>query len=262
MRLLLNSALILFIIASFVGEACPAVKTLAVTQVWQHKDTNMNCVPCGSAVPHAWNDALVCMHCGTYCAPASCSMYALYYSRPVPFTNQDNIYDNAKILGGEILGNSILETHGLGMYQGLAMKPPEIQNAFFYAVGIAPVQFGPNGTENPLISCTDVTWCIDSGVPILWVDMGSWPQGQTTLPPEIIYDSGHCKIIAGYDDKNTAECADDDYLIYDPWPASGSPYWLPQNQVIDIVDVYLSTSAVFGNEEESWGAIKRLFDEK
>jgi hypothetical protein len=261
MRHVLTFFITVAILTILVAQGNAVQNTLPITQVWQHKDTNMNCVPGASAVPHAWNHATVCIHCGTYCAPASCAMYAIYTGRPAPFINQDNIYDNAKVLGGEILGNGILETHGLGMYPGLAMKPPEIQNAFTYAVGIVPFQFGPQGTPNPLITCSDVIWCIDTNIPILWIDMGSWPSDQTTLPDEIIYDSGHCKIIAGYDDKDTADCTDDDYLIYDPWPNSGSPYWLPQNQVIDVVDVYLSTLSVYGVEGKSWGAIKKLLDE-
>jgi len=250
--------LVLSVLFVSAGEAPAVQNTLTVTQVWQHKDTNMQCIPCASAAPHVWNHATVCIHCGTYCVPAACAMYAMYFARPVPFINQDDIYDNAKMLGGEILGNGILETHGLGMYAGTAMYPPEIQMAFQYAVGIVPFQFGPQGTPNPLLSCSDVTWCIDTSIPILWIDMGTWPDDQTTLPEEIIDDSGHCKIIAGYDDMDTADCNDDLFLIYDPWPNSGSPYWLPQNQVIDVVDVYLSTLSVYGTEQTSWGAIKQL----
>ncbi|MBN2071578.1 MAG: C39 family peptidase [Candidatus Krumholzibacteriota bacterium] len=221
----------------------------------------MICIPGASAAPHAPNHALVCMHCGTYCAPASCAMYALFTGRGAPFINQDDIYDNSKVLGGEIMGNGILETHALGMYAGTAMKPPEIQNAFTYAVGIVPFQFGPQLTTNPLLTCSDVIWCINTDIPILWIDMGSWPQDQTTLPEEIIYDSGHCKIIAGYDDLDTAECEDDMYLIYDPWPNSGSPYFLPGNQVIDVVDIYLSITSVHGTDDDTWGKIKSIFNE-
>lgn len=233
-------------------------KTLAVPQVWQHKDTNMNCIPGVSAVPHVWNHATAagCVHCGMYCAPAACAMYAQFTGRPAPFINQDDIYDNSKILGGEMLGNGQLETHGLGMYPGLGGKPPEIQGAFQYAVGIIPFQFGPGGTANPMLSCMDVIWCIKTGIPLLWVDMGNWPQDQDTIPEDLYYDSGHCKIIAGYNDQDTAACEDDTYLIYDPWPTSGSPYWLPQAQVIDNVDVYLSTTSTYSNDESSWGSIK------
>ena len=71
--------------------------------------------------------------------------------------------------------------------------------------------------------------------------MGQWPEGQTTLPDELIYDSGHCMIIAGYDDMDTPQdCTDDQYLIYDPWPLSGSPYWKPGVQVLDLVDVEIA----------------------
>ncbi len=261
MRHLLIFSVAAVILVVLSAQVSAVQNTLAITQVWQHKDTNMNCVPGGSAVPHAWNDATICMHCGTYCAPASCAMYAIFTGRIAPFINQDDIYDNAKLMGGEILKNGILETHGLGMYPGLGGKPPEIQTAFTYAVGIAPFQFGPQGTTNPLLDCSDVIWCIKTGIPILWIDMCQWPADQTTLPDEIIYDSGHCKIIAGYDDKDTPDCSDDDYLIYDPWPNSGSSYWLPQNQVIDVTDVYLSTTSVYGAEATSWGVIKTLFDE-
>ena len=258
MRNLLMLFLVLSVLFASAGDASAIQKTLTIPQVWQHKDTNMQCIPGGTAFPHAWNHALTCIHCGTYCAPAACAMYAMYSGRPGPFINQDDIYDNSKMLGGEILGNGILETHGLGMYAGTATKPPEIQNAFQYAVGIVPFQFGPQLTTNPLLTCSDVVWCIDTSIPILWVDMGSWPQDQTTLPEEILYDSGHCKIIAGYDDLDTADYSDDLYLIYDPWPTSGSSYWLPQIQVIDVVDVYLCTLSVYGTESSSWGAIKKL----
>ncbi len=262
MRNLLILFVVLTVAACWSVEARAIQNTLAVTQIWQHKDTNMPCVPGGSAVPHAWNHAPLCVHCGTYCAPAACAMYGAFMGKVPPFINQDNIYDNAKLLGGEILNNNMLETHGLGMYPGLGMKPPEIQTAFNYAVGIAPFQFGPNGTANPLLTCSDVIWCIVTGIPILWIDMGSWPQDQTNVPEELYYDSGHCKIIAGYDDNDTADCNDDFYLIYDPWPNSGSPYWLPQNQVIDPVDVYLSTTSVYESEDTSWGAIKQIDNQK
>jgi hypothetical protein len=259
MRNVLIVCLALVFLSLSAGESIAVVKTLGVTQVWQHKDTNMNCVPGGSAAAHVWNHATAagCVHCGMYCAPASCAMYAIFMGRGAPFINQDDIYDNSKA-APEILGNGTLETHGLGMYPGLGGKPPEIQNAFAYAVGIVPFQFGPQGTPNPVLTCMDVLWCIDTGIPILWIDMGIWPTDQDTVPEELYYDSGHCKIIAGYDDKDTAACDDDEYLIYDPWPTSGSSYWLGQAQVVDNFDVFLSTLSVYATEETSWGKIKTL----
>lgn len=232
--------------------------TLAITQVWQHKDTGMLCSPGADATIHSWNHATVCMHCGTYCAPAACSMYALYFGALPPNTNQDDIYDNAKLSGGEILANGILETHALGMYAGTATKPPEIQTAFQYAVGVWPTQWGPGGSPFNMLTPPMVITLIDGNNPVLWVDMGSWPADQTTIPEELYYDSGHCKIIAGYDDMNTADFSDDQYLIYDPWPNSGSPYWLPQTQVLDQVDVYLSIWNGIATDDASWGAVKKL----
>ena len=75
-------------------------------------------------------------------------------------------------------------------------------------------------------------------------------------------DQGHAKVIAGYDDSDTADFKDDLCLIYDPWPeyndmsilpknatkgpgGTFDPYWLPLNDVnlsdkddIHIVDKY------------------------
>jgi len=47
----------------------------------------------------------------------------------------------------EITGNDTLETHGVGMYCGIGMSAPEIQNAFIYGVGVVPFQFGPLGSS-------------------------------------------------------------------------------------------------------------------
>ena len=259
MRFLLISVLAITLAACLFASAFAVSVSLPITQVWQHKDTNMLCVPAADATIHAWNHATVCMHCGTYCAPAACSMYALYWGRGVPFTNQDDIYDNAKLSGGEILANGMLETHGLGMYAGTPMKQPEIQTAFNYAVGIWPFQWGPQGSQNPLLTHQNVVSLIDHNNPVLWIDMGTWPSDQSTIPVELYYDSGHCKIIAGYNDMNTPNPADDQYLIYDPWPNSGSSYWLAVNQVIDPVDIYLSVWDCIGTKEASWGSIKRMF---
>jgi hypothetical protein len=254
-----STAVLAVLLVSCLASGAPAGQfTLAITQVWQHKDTNMLCIPGADPTIHAWNHATVCMHCGTYCAPAACSMYALYFGAVPPRTDQDHIYDNAKLSGGEILGNGMLETHALGMYAGTAMKPPEIQTAFQYAVGMWPTQWGPTGSPFTLLTPGMVIILIHGNNPILWIDMGSWPADQETIPEELYYDSGHCKIIAGYDDMGTADYVDDQYLIYDPWPNSSSPYWLPQAQVIDVVDIYLSIWDGISTEDSSWGAVKRL----
>ena len=240
-------------------NASAGQRTHAITQVWQHKDTGMLCAPAGDATVHAWNHATVCIHCGTYCAPAACAMYAIFWGSVPPQTNQDDIYDNAKLSGGEVIGNGILDTHGLGMYAGTGGHQPEVQTAFAYAVGVWPFQWGPQGTALPLLTHPIVVVLIDYGKPILWIDMANWPSDQETLPEEILYDSGHCKSIAGYDDMDTADFNDDQYLIYDPWPNSGSPYWQTQITVIDPNDIYLAVWDGIGTEEAAWGTIKLLF---
>ena len=70
----------------------------------------MWCNVCGAGIVHAANHATLCPHCGMYCGPAACSMYAGFKGRLAPFVNQDDIYDNGKSAQGEIMGNGTLET--------------------------------------------------------------------------------------------------------------------------------------------------------
>jgi hypothetical protein len=130
-------------------------------------------------------------------------MYAMFMARGIPFTNQDDIYDNGKSAQGEVVGNGTLETHGVGMYVGLGGWPPEVQQAFAYAVGIQPYQHGPVANGFPVITAAIVKWYIDNNQPILWIDIGTWPPDQSGIPSGLYYESGHCKIISGYDDNNT-----------------------------------------------------------
>jgi hypothetical protein len=209
---------------------------------------------------HSWDCANLnaCPYCEAYCAPAAAAMIGIFQGQPSPYIDIDNIYDNSKVQG-EIMGNGILETRGVGMYAGVGGTPPEVQNAFIYSVGIAPFQHGPLGTANPLMTYEIVTWFIDHNQPILWVDIGNWPPDQEVLPEELENDSGHCKVICGYDDLDTADWADDLLLIYDPWPASGSPYWLGHSQVVDLNDVYLTMIQSVGVSVESWSSIKSMY---
>ena len=266
MRRLLSIVVAACLLCAFTSGAYSAQTTLAITQVWQHKDTTMPCalssvpqLPAGKV--HDWNCATAntCPYCSGYCAPAAASMVGLFVGQVAPFVDIDNIYDNAKV-DGEIMGNGILETRGVGMYAGVGSTPIEIQNAFTYASGIVPFQHGPLGTPNPLITYEIIKWYIDNNHLTLWVDIGSWPADQGVLPSETLTDSGHCKIIAGYDDLDTPDLADDLLLIYDPWPTSGSTYWLAHGLVVDANDVYLSTNQAFANEEATWGQIKNMFE--
>ena len=248
-------------------EAFGAQTTLAVTQVWQHKDTTMPTAltelsgALRSNRVHDWDCATArsCPYCEAYCGPAAVSMIGLFQGQAAPFVDIDNIYDNAKVTG-EIMGNGILETRGVGMYAGVGSTPPEVQNAYAYSVGIVPFQHGPLGTPNPAMTYEIIRWYIDNNHPVLWVDIGNWPSDQGVLPSETLTDSGHCKVIAGYDDLDTADLSDDLLLIYDPWPTSGSSYWLAHGVVVDANDVYLSTTQAFANEEATWGQIKNMFE--
>ena len=188
-------------------------------------------------------------------------MIGLFQGQTAPFVDIDNIYDNSKV-DGEIMGNGILETRGVGMYADVGTTPPEVQNAFTYAVGIVPFQHGPIGTANPLITYEIIMWYIDHSQPILWVDMTNWPPDQEVLPTETLDNSGHCKVIAGYDDLDTPDTADDLLLIYDPWPTSGSPYWVAHGQVVDASDIYLTMSQAVGVEDASWGSIKDMYSDE
>jgi len=235
---------------------------LPVPLIHQHKDTPMPCVapfpPCPMPVaPHAWNDAKGpdgvygtaddCPHCSCYCAPASIAMIATYRGVPVPMFQQDDIYDAGKASLGDVPGDKILGTHGVGMFDGTGGLPPEVQNAMTWAVG--PIVQHNQGDASAL------------------TDYGGWPGNMSAAypgdpsgepPTSYRYDQGHAKVIGGYEDNGTADFIDDLCLIYDPWPeytdmnilptnaslgpgGTYDPYWLPLNDVnlADIQDIYL-----------------------
>jgi hypothetical protein len=157
-------------------------------------------------------------------------------------------------------GNGTIETHGVGMFAGVGGTPAEVQGAFTYAVGIQPFQHGPVASGLPMITPLIIEAYINSNQPVLWVDWGNWPADMDSIPADIANDSGHCKIIAGYNDGGTVgNFADDTFLIVDPWPTSGSPYWLAQQLVVDPADIYLTTSAPVATATQTWSGIKNLF---
>lgn len=260
MKRLILPFTIIALAVSVAATAFGAQVTLAVPQIWQHKDTNMLCTVDGNHNIHPWNHAPNCPHCKMYCAPAAAAMYGAFEGRLAPFTNQDDIYDAAKTSQGEIAGNGTIETHGVGMFAGVGGTPPEVQNAFTYAVGMLPFQHGPVAGGFPMITPLLVEAYIDNNQPVLWVDWGNWPADMDSIPADIINESGHCRIIAGYDDGGTpGNFGDDRFLIVDPWPTSGSPYWLAQGVVIDPVDIYLSVTGPIAAAKPTWGGIKSLF---
>ncbi|MBN1677097.1 MAG: hypothetical protein JW880_01020 [Candidatus Thermoplasmatota archaeon] len=251
---------------------------LPVPLIYQHKDTNMACIavpPCFPPnAPHAWNDAKGadgiygspddCPHCSCYCAPASIAMIATYRAQPVPLTQQDDIYDAGKSSLGDVPGDLLLSTHGVGMFHGIGGWPPEVQAAMIWAVG-AIIQH--NQGDGSALTAAVLQQYILNSHPVLWLDNGGWPSnmsaqypGDSTEEPPVSYryDQGHAKVIGGYDDKGTAMTNDDLCLIYDPWPeyndlsvlptnasqgpgGTYDPYWLPLNDVnlADFQDVYL-----------------------
>jgi hypothetical protein len=246
--------------------AWSTVVMLPIPQAWQHKDTTMPCVAAPPAppinAPHPTNDAPGCRHCGYYCAPASISMFAQYRGRTGVLTQQDNIYDWGKFLHGEIPANGIIETTGVGMYDvPIAMGGPggEVQAAFSWSVA-NPYQWGLVNFGGLPMTGVLVILCIEDNIPILWCDHYNWPDGMEPEPdPANNEVTGHCKIIAGYDDKDTADTSDDDYLIYDPWPTSGSPYWQAANTVLSPLDVYLTDFDPVPNDQTTWGGMKTLY---
>lgn len=251
---------------------------LPIALIYQHKDTNMPCVampPCAPPnAPHAWNDAKGpdgvygspddCPHCSCYCAPASIAMISTYRASPAPCNQQDDIYDAGKSTLGDVAGDLILSTHGVGMFDGFGGWPPEVQVSMIWAVG-AIIQH--NQVDGSALTAAMLRQYIFNSHPVLWLDHGGWPSNMTGLYPgdptedpplTYRYDQGHAKVIGGYEDKGTAETGDDLCLIYDPWPeyndmsilptnasqgpgGTYDPYWLPLNDVnlADIQDMYL-----------------------
>ena len=252
-------------------ETQAVIPMLAV--IYQHKDTVMPCVaipPCAPGV-HAWNDTSGpdtiygngddCPHCSCYCAPASIAMISTVYGMAVPFIDQDQIYDNGKLVPPEITGSGVIETHGVGMYDGTGGTPIEVQGAMIWSLmGMGILQHDLSITMNPLTPAQLQTY-ISSWQPVLWLDHGGWPSNQSSAypPSDARNEQGHAKVIGGYDDNGTANTTSDDLcLIFDPWPeytdkgilpknatqyAGGvfDPYWLPLSDVnlTDVSDIFL-----------------------
>jgi len=245
-----------------INNARKSTTILNVPLIYQHKDTSMQCTACGASNsnPHAWNDASGqdgiygtvddCPHCSVYCAPASIAMIATYHGFSAPLTQQDDIYDNGKQSDGEIRGDGILQTHGVGMYDGIGGRPAEVQTSFQWAIG----NFRQYGAGNQPLTGDVVISSIDNGTPILWLDHFGWPQNLSHNLPgwyNITNDQGHAKVIIGYDDNNTpTNYSDDRYLINDPWPeytdksilplnatlgpnGAYDPYWIPASMVLN-----------------------------
>jgi hypothetical protein len=238
----------------------------------QHKDSNMVCVPDGPyCVPpngaHAWNDAKGadgfygtvddCPHCSCYCVPACISMIAVYRGIAGIFIVQDQIYDNGKSTLGETLGDGVLQTHGVGMFDGTGGWAKEVQTSFQWSLGI--VGYIEHNSSNPL-TVPVLAQYIAFGYPVLWLDRDGWPANQSASYPSLTYkaDLGHAKVIAGWNDSDTPlDTSDDMCLIYDPWPeyndagilpmdaiqgpgGTFDPYWLPLNDVLnDTNDIFL-----------------------
>jgi len=240
----------------------------------QHKDTMMLCkagVPCPPvpSPPHVPNDVkgvdLVygtnddCPHCSAYCAPASIAMIATFRGVGLPFTQQDDIYDAGKKTAGEIQGNGIIETHGMGMFSGIlgTGSPWEVQDAFNWSIGL---HIQHNQGDGTALTAAQLESYIVLGHPVLWLDHGGFPENLSSQAYSSSYtaEQGHAKVIAGYYNNDTADRVDDLCLIFDPWPeyndkgilpvnatkgpgGSFDPYWLPLNDVnlSDPLDQYL-----------------------
>ena len=131
--------------------------------------------------------------------------------------------------------------------------------SFTFAVAV-PLQWGPVPQGNPPMTGDLVISCIDNDVPILWCDHGGYP-GEMFPPPsgETLENSGHAKIIAGYDNQDTADFNDDEYYIFHPWPTSVSPYWVGSTNVLDPLDVYITDYDPTPIEMHTWGGVKRLY---
>jgi hypothetical protein len=247
---------------------------ISMQLLYQHKDTSS--IPCNAMPPQfppcpifgahgeycvpgptgSYGDNDDCVHCSAYCAPASIAMVSSAYGKIGNLIKQDYIYDNGKSTSPEVKGNGSHETHGVGMFDGSGGKLKEVQTALDYALdGI---------THHQHDSADPIDWIIlkdyiNMNCLVLWLDHGGWPANQSELwpPAENQQDQGHAKVIAGYDDKDTVDPADDLCLIYDPWPYYNhkqglpanalkgpgdtfDPYWLPQSDVLnDPNDIFL-----------------------
>ncbi len=264
-QLLLGLLAVLLLAPTLAGAK---VVTLNIPQLWQHKDTVMPCVavpnPCGPVVHAANHAAAACRHCGYYCVPACIAMISLYRGGGGNKVLQDWIYDNGKLSGGEIPGDGILQTHGVGMFDRSALAsglPDEVVTAFQWTRGLALIYiWGPVNQGFLPLTPAYIIQCLDDNIPIIWCDHFGWPDG--IYPPpvdEIAECSGHAKIIAGYNDQGTAATGDDRYFIFDPWPVSGSPYWIGQQPLLDPRDVFYADFDPVPDEQITWGVVKELF---
>ncbi len=184
-------------------------------------------------------------------------MIAVYRGMGGNFKIQDQIYDNGKSTPPEILGDAVLQTHGVGMYDGTGGTPKEVQASFQWALGI--VGYIEHNSTNQL-TIPVLAQYIASGYPVLWLDRDGWPTNQSSLYPSLSnrVDMGHAKVIAGWDDSDTlVDTSDDMCLIFDPWPeyndvgilpinatlgpgGTFDPYWLPLDDVLnDTNDIFL-----------------------
>lgn len=250
---------------------------LSVPLIDQHKDTSMRCdggLFCNQSgvwPPHPFPPYLPptdvdgldgiygtpddCPHCSAYCAPASIAMIATYRAVGVPFTYQDNIYDNGKVMGEAAVGDSILSTHAVGMYDGTGALPIEVQTAFIWSLGPYAQHDWTSGTQMTAAQLELYIWL---GHPVLWLDHGGWPTNVSYPSETYRNDQGHAKVIIGYDNNDTADTSDDLVLVNDPWPeyndrsilpvhatlgpgGTYDPYWYPLVVVNlnDLADIYL-----------------------
>ncbi len=256
-------------------ESSPAETELTLTWPlalnYQHKDSIMLCVPDGPfcAPPngaHAWNDAKGadgiygtaddCPHCSCYCAPACISMIAAYWGIGGNSVLQDNIYDAGKSTLGETNNNGVIETHGVGMFDGTGGWAKEVQTAYQWSIGVPCRE---HNSTNPL-SQWQLGQYMLFGRPVLWLDRDGWPTNLSASYPSPTYraDMGHAKVIAGWTDNGTPlDQSNWNYLIYDPWPeyndtsilpknattgpgGTFDPYWLPLPDVLnDSNDIFL-----------------------
>jgi hypothetical protein len=252
------------------GKESDTTSSVVINQVgliYQHKDSTMVCLQCPASEQgsHTWNHAAGldgiygntddCPHCSTYCAPASIAMIATAYGKTGNYIKQDHIYEFAEQTSGTP-GNGIIDSHGVGMFDGSGGQLQEVQMALDWALD------GITSDQHDSVTPLDWTMLRDYILmdrPVLWLDHGGWPANQNdSYPPsENRQDQGHAKVIAGYDDRDTAGETDDLCLIYDPWPEYNDksllptnatkgpqntfdPYWLPLSDVLgDFSDIFL-----------------------
>jgi hypothetical protein len=257
---------ILFL-AAMPNNASGTTSTLAITQVWQHKDTNMSCTATGGtstvhAIDHAVNPPPGDGHCGYYCAPASIAMYSIFRGNSGANIQQDDIYDAGKFTQGETQADGTIQTHAVGMFSGFtgSVGGAEVQAAFGWSVG-TPIEWG--SIYGLPMTGPEVIAKITANTPILWIDHGGYPsEVNPPLPEEWLDYNGHAKVIAGYNDMGTPTTyTDDEYFIYDPWPTSGSPYWEAYGTVINNSDLYITDSGIIRTNSTSLGELKSKFDE-